>query len=374
MKIISLYWGYSLGGVGKYGVLFNQAAKKAGYEIINLCIRGENWQTDFPTLKQLDAKEIVIKSRLDISWFGKLIKIFEKEQPNFLITHGFNGHFASFITNKFSTYKPIYLASYHGLYHATTRARKPLEGIFNRFTEYYLRNKVSSVVVVANYSRHYLVTKNVNIKNINVIHNGIDDAKKLGSKRYEIRNEWGIQHKDSIVLGVASRIDPVKGIKYLITAFESFLDKYQHIYLVIIGIGTEKEALESLVKQKKLDHWIIFAGFRSDISDCLEAFDVFLLPSLAEYHSIALLEAMRAEKPIISTDVGGNTESVRDKQEALIVPPADSKAISGAIDLLLKDSQLSANLAQGARKRFLEEFTVGRMVEKTANWLSSLDK
>jgi len=77
---------------------------------------------------------------------------------------------------------------------------------------------------------------------------------------------------------------------------------------------------------------------------------------------------MRAKKAIVATSVGGNTESVRDGQEALVVPPADSEALAAALDRLLGDDALRAELAQAAQARFRHEFTIEHMLKRTADW------
>jgi glycosyltransferase involved in cell wall biosynthesis len=80
---------------------------------------------------------------------------------------------------------------------------------------------------------------------------------------------------------------------------------------------------------------------------------------------------MRATKAIVATNVGGNTESVRDGLEAIIVPPGDSAALVEAVEKLLQSTELRMTLAGAARKRFLEHFLDSVMVERYARWLTS---
>jgi len=126
------------------------------------------------------------------------------------------------------------------------------------------------------------------------------------------------------------------------------------------------------VQASGLGDRVVFTGFRADVPSCMAAFDVFVLPSLAEYHSIGLLEAMRAGLPTVATDVGGNTESVRDGKEALIVWPGDAEAFVKALGRLLGDGALRENLGRRARQRFLEAFTEERMLKRTAEWLEAI--
>ena len=204
-----------------------------------------------------------------------------------------------------------------------------------------------------------------------MIHNGISDLEQNLLARARLREEWGI-HSGEVLVGIASRFDPIKGIAGLVDAFGRVAGNYPQAKLVLIGAGSLDDALRAQVGSLGLSDRVIFTGFRTDIAACLEAMDVFVLPSLAESHSIGLLEAMRAAKAIIATDVGGNTESVRHEQEALIVPPADGTALAAALERLFDDPALRNRLGQKARARFLDEFTVDRMLGRTAKWLERI--
>lgn len=365
--IASIHWGYSVGGVGKYGVLLDRAAKRCCIQMHHLCVRGRNWPVDLETLDLLGAVEIIIESRLDLSWIKALGEQLKAIHPAIVMTHGFNGHFAVQLLRVMGYFSGATICSYHGQYHPTSYARQLAAPIFNRFTEWYIRRSLSTVAV-AEYTKDYLLARKVEPNRIQVIHNGIEDFHISEAARLAIRNEWGFTN-DHVIIGIASRLDPVKGIGYLVSAFERIARLNQHVALVLVGTGKEEGRLRRKVGCSGLDSRVHFAGFRSDAAACISAFDIFALPSLAEYHSIGLLEAMCAGKPIIATDVGGNTESVRDMREALIVPAANVDSLEEALMKLLSDKVLREKLANSARKRYLSEFTEDVMLDKTGAWL-----
>lgn len=367
--MLSLHWGYSIGGVGKYGVLVDKAARRAGIAIEHVCIRGRNWQVDKKTLADLNALEIVLNSRMDFSWMRNLCRHLRVTKPDLIMTHGFNGHFVARLLRKSGCFQGGIISSYHGLYHATTGSRKLLAPVFNGFTEWHIRRTLGTVAVAA-YSKHYLVEKGVPGDLVDVIHNGIEDSQCAPETRSRLRDEWKLGD-DQIAIGIASRLDPVKGIEYLLTAFSRLAEKYHHIVLVVVGTGTVEKELQAKAEELGLAPCVRFTGFRSDVEECLSAFDIFALPSLAEYHSIALLEAMRAGKAIVATDVGGNTESVRHEKEALVVKAADVDGLEGALDQFISQPVLREQLGNAARARFLSEFTEDVMLEKTAEWLNA---
>ncbi|HHH44567.1 MAG TPA: glycosyltransferase family 1 protein [Gammaproteobacteria bacterium] len=367
--MLSLHWGYSIGGVGKYGVLVDKAARRAGIAVEHVCIRGRNWQVDGKTLAELNAREIVLNSRMDLSWLRTLCRYLRTAKPDLIMTHGFNGHFVARLLRKSGCFQGGIISSYHGLYHATTAGRKWLAPLFNGFTEWHVGRTLGTVAVAA-YSKQYLVEKGIPGERVEVIHNGIEDSRVDPEARKKLRREWKLDD-DQIAIGVASRLDPVKGIEYLLAAFARLVEKHPDIVLFVVGTGAVEQELQAKADELGLSSSVRFTGFRSDIEACLSAFDIFALPSLAEYHSIALLEAMRAGRPIVATDVGGNTESVRHEKEALVVQAADVGGLESALDRLITQSELRARLGAAARDRFLSEFTEDVMLAKTADWLNA---
>ncbi len=365
--VLSLHWGFSLGGISKYALMIDRAKQYGHFNIVNVCIRSPRWQCDLETLESLKAVEIFIESRSDFSWFGKLKTVIDEVQPDLIFSHGFNGHFVAFLQKIASRSSHQYICSYHGLYHPTTRSRKMLAPIFNWFTEYYIKKSLSTVAV-ANYTREYLVGQGIDRTRVCVIHNGIEDYRANEQTVKNIREKWGVR-RGELLVGAASRLDPVKGVADLIEAYAQLVYKYASSKLVIIGTGQDEKQLRQSVSDRCLSKHVIFLGFRSDVDDCLAALDIFALPSHAEYHSIALLEAMRAGKAIVATNVGGNTESVRSGKEALIVRPKNKKELVQALDLLLASDELRQTLGLAARERYLSLFTEEIMLKQTAQWL-----
>lgn len=370
-KVMSLHWGYSIGGVGQYAALIDGVSNGHAIHVRNVAILNPSRQVDIATLNSLKDKITIQRNGLfNLSWLGELQALCKDYGPDLVISHGFNGYFISMILKAYMGGNFKLVSSYHGSYHAITPAKKIPGLLFNAFAEYFLRRRVYAVVAVADYCKNYLVKKNVASDKITVIHNGIETLSVETGAREKLRREWNIG-EDVQLIGVASRLDPVKGVEYLLEAFIQIAGKFQNSALVVIGTGTLDEKLKSMAATNGLVDRVFFTGFRSDIPQCLEAMDIFALPSLAEYHSIGLLEAMRAGKAILATDVGGNTESVRSEQEAIIIPSADVPAIADALRCLLSDPELCRQLGDSARKRFFGEFTVDRTVDQTADWLLS---
>jgi glycosyltransferase involved in cell wall biosynthesis len=115
--------------------------------------------------------------------------------------------------------------------------------------------------------------------------------------------------------------------------------------------------VQQLVVKHDLTTAIQFLGLRDDIPEVLASLDVVVQPSLTEAGPRVPLEAMAMERPLVVTDVGGNSEEVIDGQTGLVVPVGDVRAIADATIKLLSDRVLARRLGKAGRKRVLEIFT-----------------
>ena len=116
--------------------------------------------------------------------------------------------------------------------------------------------------------------------------------------------------------------------------------------------------METILRETASDLGIVeqvhFLGVRSDVPQILTALDAFVLPSLREGLSNAVMEAMAMECPVIATDVGGQREVVIDGETGLLVQPADAGALRSALMRLIGQKEFADYLGRNAR-RFLEE-------------------
>ncbi len=367
IRVLNVHWGFSVGGVAKYCGTIHDLTEYAPISNDTVCVICRDWGGDFQLLEELGAEVIYIDSRTDFSWIRRLAAYISKVNPDILMTHGFNAHFISWVSGLLTRAKPVRFSSFHGLYYPPSTARKLMAQTINTFICLYLRFIARSVVTVSEYSKHILVDKGVPEEKIAVVHNGIASGRGDPVAAQNLRESWGVTSSEKLI-GAVSRFDDFKGIEYLIQAFSDIAKTNNSIKLLLVGSGPAEPRLKTMVEDLGINTRVIFTGFRDDVIDCLEAIDIYVMPTLAENHSIALLEAMRAERPVIVTDVGGNLESVTHEEQALVVPPANAQSIQEALERLLADQVLAKDLSKRAGQRFLADFTTKEMLRRTAEW------
>ena len=367
ITVASINWGFLPGGISKY-IAVMDTIDDSSVCIKQICIRNKKWKIDDINLKKIQPYEIFITSRFDLSWIIKLYHILEDINPNFVMTHGFNGHFVALVVGCIRKRKTPLICSYHGFYHGSSCIKKILGFFYDYLTLYMFRRHVLSITCVSKFSKKYLVSKKIKENKIHVIHNGIKDITFDSFKVKKFRKKFELKDSD-VLIGVISRLDPVKYIQYVIEAVKRLDDLNCAVKLVVVGSGPYEKELRKLVSSYNLERKIFFAGFVEDVSSAINALDIFIIPSKIEAHSISLLEAMRSQKTIIATDVGGNPESIRDNVEGILVPSGSSKYIADAITRLLKDPILMKNLSENARKRYCEKFTDESFRSSFAKWI-----
>jgi len=196
------------------------------------------------------------------------------------------------------------------------------------------------------------------------IPNGIPAMRVAPSRSSEaVRTELGIA-PGTVAVMVPGRLAPQKGLEYLVEAFELLARRGQRdVVLVIVGDGILREPLQQKCRELGIEDRVVFTGYREDIGDVVSASDYIVLPSLREGLSIALLEAMAAGKPIVTTSIGSNLEATDNGRVARIVPPKDVVALADSIEYLLQHPDVAGDMGKAARERFEACYTEKRMLD-----------
>jgi glycosyltransferase involved in cell wall biosynthesis len=165
------------------------------------------------------------------------------------------------------------------------------------------------------------------------------------------------------VVGTIGHLHPIKGHSTMIEAARAILNKVPDTKFLIVGGGWLHEELAALAAARGVAEHVIFTGARTDVPALLALMDVFVLPSLNEGMSHALLEAMVLGKPVVATAVGGNCEVVEPGTTGILVPPRDAAALSAAVVQLLTDPAAAARLGRAAADAARTRFSARRMAE-----------
>lgn len=220
------------------------------------------------------------------------------------------------------------------------------------------------IVTVSEFHRRWALQLGISsAEKIVAVPNGLSpDRVKPKRGREAVRQELGIR-PDTLLFLATGRMAPQKGFEYLLQAMPEVAKRLQVPFkLALVGAGPLVATLRQMVADLGLRDKVQFLGFRNDIGDLLAACDMVVLPTLREGLSIALLEAMAAGKPIVTTRIGSNAEATHNGLGAKLVPVKDVAALTAAIVQLAENDTLAAAKARKAKELFERHYTEERML------------
>jgi len=226
----------------------------------------------------------------------------------------------------------------------------------------HLTPQMNHLVAVSRAIVHKIADERPSNVPVSLVHNGVDLARYDRTEACcTLAEEYRLEPNAQIV-GVVGRLEPEKGHPTLIDAWPRVLRTVPDAYLLIVGEGSRREALEHQVAELGIGSRVIFTGRRDDVPAVTAALDVAVLPSYREAQGLTILEAMALSRPVVASNVGGIPEMVEDGLTGLLVPPHDPEALAAAITRLLVDHSLADMLARAGHDLVHERFCLELMV------------
>jgi sugar transferase (PEP-CTERM/EpsH1 system associated) len=222
----------------------------------------------------------------------------------------------------------------------------------------FLSRCVYEYICVSKDMEQWLKNKVRVCKQVTQIYNGVD-IQRFAPKRTnnKLRVSLGLADNE-VVVGIVARLDPIKNHPLLLRAFDNIKKDYQNTRLLVIGDGPDKKRLESLAGGN-----VLFLGNRADIPEILRILDIFVLPSLNEGISNTILEAMATGIPVIASNVGGNSELVKNGVTGMLVESGSLEGLISALRVYLDNKHLRSSNGEMARVHIKNNFSIQAMVD-----------
>ncbi|MGC8717251.1 MAG: glycosyltransferase family 4 protein [bacterium] len=322
------------------------------YEVFLVGPRGKA----VPLFKELEIQYIEIPELTPFtvrSYWKNLDKVLKEVSPDIIHTHG---RYEPVFASKYISPSTPVIFTCHG--YGTN-----YPWIDYSFSAYIGNRWADRVIAVSNYDRDFLVRRGLDQNKISVIYNGISEVNEKKPLPISLKG---------LVIGTAARLTKIKGINYLIGAFNFLVKKYKDLNLAILGEGEEKRSLECLTEKLGIKDSVHFLGGIPNAKSYFPNFDIFVLPSLMDFLPISIIEALSTGRAVVATKVGGIPEIIEDGKSGILVPARDSRVLAEAIEALIVDSGLRERIGENGYKRFKEGFSISRMVERTNEIYKSL--
>jgi glycosyltransferase involved in cell wall biosynthesis len=212
------------------------------------------------------------------------------------------------------------------------------------------------LIAVSQGVKRHLMGQGIAAKRIPVVYYGLDIAKypePLSAQ--ECKAKLGIP-PSALTVGVTASLQERKGHRYLLEALKQVEGEMGPIWAIFAGEGPEQANLEALTCELGMTERVKILGFRKNVREVVSAFDVFCLPSRKEGLSIAVMEAMALQRPVVATDIAGMDEIVHNEKTGLLVPPFETAPLAAALLRLFKDENLRKQLGENGRLMVEQDF------------------
>jgi glycosyltransferase involved in cell wall biosynthesis len=164
---------------------------------------------------------------------------------------------------------------------------------------------------------------------------------------------------------------PAKGVDVLFAAWPAVVARFPLARLDVVGDGAHDSHRLELARLG-IESSVRLLGKRSDIANCLDSADVFVLPSRREGMSNALMEAMARGMPCVATDISGNQDLIENGISGLLVPPEDPVRLSEAIVALFMEEDAAIRMGARARERVFGLCELGNVAHRYGDLYRSL--
>jgi glycosyltransferase involved in cell wall biosynthesis len=303
----------------------------------------------------------------DLVALGKLARLMRARRYQIVHTHtakaGFLGRLAAALVGT-----PTIVHTLHGV---TFQEHLPrgqrafylaLERLAGRFTHQF-------VTVGEDVKRIYLAEGIGSPEAYETIYSGmpLDEYLEAGAmsdlERAAVRAELGLEPRHQAV-AMAARLEARKGHAYLFEAVRRLRHRHPELRVLVIGDGPLRGLLEAQAAALGIEGEVRFLGHRLDLPRVLAAADVSVLTSLWEGLPRVLVQSAAAGRPILTFDVEGAWEVVRDGQNGFIVPTRDVDAFTARLERLLGDRALARSLGRAGRRQVRDVWRVETMLDR----------
>ena len=198
---------------------------------------------------------------------------------------------------------------------------------------------------------------------ITVIFNSVDVKRyQMELDRDAIRRQLGLADSDH-VMAVVATFKKQKGHCYPIEAASLVVQQIPDLHVLFIGDGELKEELLAQTKSLGLERHIHFLGIRKDVPELLAASDYFILPSLWEGLSMALVEAMASQLPVIATEVSGTKQVIISGETGILVPPGEAQQLANAMLQIVSNPEKARAMGIAAKQRVEKYFSAQKQAK-----------
>ncbi len=351
MKVLHLISGGDSGGAKTSLFALLSALRHSVYVRVGCLIEGDFYR-DLPTLG-VDHVLFRQKSRFDLSVVRDIADMINSEGFDILHVHGARANFvASFVRSRVRV--PV-VTTIHSDY--LLDFETPVKKLFFTGLNVYALHRIPYYIAVSHSFCDMMIKRGFMPNSVYTAYNGIDlsAVPKERLPKEDFCRRYGFAYDGGkVYVGIAARLDKVKGVDVFIKAAKEVLKKESSAVFLIAGDGAEKEKLRKLAGDTDR---IKFLGHVSDIYSFYGTVDINAVTSRSESFPYSMLEGAALCKPAVASAVGGIPYLLKDGETGYLFPSEDASALAEKLLLLINDKNGRLKMGEALRKRVEAEFS-----------------
>ncbi|MCX8062877.1 MAG: glycosyltransferase family 4 protein [Anaerolineales bacterium] len=302
-----------------------------------------------------------VKSKADFQVWRKLEQIWREKKPDILHTHLYHAGILGRLVGK-KVGIPIVLCHQGGPENNRPFYRTIIDFCTSPFTTRYV---VPCKAVGSILHRR----ERIPLRKIDYIPNAISVPLE---ELYSNRVSRGEKFVTPVRLVSVGRLVFEKAQWVMVEAVNILAMRNLSTSLQIIGAGDLESDISSLIRRLNLAGSVCLLGYSENPFDWIKKSDIFLLTSLWESLSLALMEAMAFGLPVIATATGGTPELITHLETGYLIPPNSPMALADAIEYLINHPEVARQMGEKAQKHILDNYTIPKIADQLENYYLNL--
>ncbi|MCF6460445.1 glycosyltransferase family 1 protein [Clostridium sp. Cult3] len=294
------------------------------------------------------------KKRSDMSVIGRLEDEINREGYDIIHCHGARANFiAMFLKNKVK--KPM-LTTIHSDYKLDFKDNFYKRIVYTAINSIALKS-FDYYIAISNTFKEMMESRGFKGDKIFTVYNGIDLESHMDYvPKEEFLERYDIPGRGKLIVGIIARLDAVKDHETFIKAANKVIQKRKDVIFLIAGTGNDERRLKLLVEEMGIGDYIYFLGYVEDQYSFFNTIDVNVLTSISESFPYVILEGARLKKTVISTNVGGINQLIKNGYNGWLIDVGDSNALAEKIIFLMENQEdiktMGENLYESVRQNF----------------------
>lgn len=369
IKVISVVTRVAMDSAGKQAILITDGLDRERYDthlVIGSCESNEVDMSFWVNQKPIKCTKIPemrreIRLHLDFVAFLKLFFLFLREKPDIVHTRtakaGCLGRIAARLAGV-----PVVIHTFDG--HVFDGYFPKFKTMFILTIERILARFTDRIIAISNVQKQELL-RFLHLKNpdkIRVVHIGLDfNEFKPPVDGGAFKKELGLTN-DDLLVGYVGRLAPIKRIDRLVSACVKVAERVKNVNFAIVGDGELRTEAEEMVHMMHLEKKFFFLGVRQDMEKIYPGVDILAMSSDNEGTPAVLIESLSYGTPVVSTNVGGVPDIVRNGESGLLTKANGASELADTIVHMLMDADLRKRMGRKGMEDVKRKFSLENLL------------